>query len=153
MTHYLELTWEAGRAFMARSLQGSVAMLNLLRFPQEIVTAEDLPLPAMKDKKFAAKPREREMAQALLESMATEWKPSDYKDEFRIKLRKLLEARASKHKGTVHREKTPHAEPQASNVVDFMALLKKSLARQSSATQTKATGRRRARRRRAGGRA
>lgn len=142
------------RQYLAALLAHEDALvLNLLRFPQEIVTAEDLPLPAMKDKKFAAKPREREMAQALLESMATEWKPSDYKDEFRIKLRKLLEARASKHKGTVHREKTPHAEPQASNVVDFMALLKKSLARQSSATQTKATGRRRARRRRAGGRA
>lgn len=32
MTHYLEPTWEAGRVFMARSLQGSVVMLNLLRF-------------------------------------------------------------------------------------------------------------------------
>ena len=32
MTNYLEPTWEAGRAFMARQLQGSVAMLNLLRF-------------------------------------------------------------------------------------------------------------------------
>lgn len=32
MTNYLEPTGEAGRAFMARQLQGSVAMLNLLRF-------------------------------------------------------------------------------------------------------------------------
>jgi hypothetical protein len=32
MTHCLEPTWEAGRAFMARSPQGSVVMLNLLRF-------------------------------------------------------------------------------------------------------------------------
>ena len=32
MTNYLEPTWEAGRAFMARQLQGSVVMLNLLRF-------------------------------------------------------------------------------------------------------------------------
>ena len=32
MTNYLEPTWEAGRALMARQLQGSVVMLNLLRF-------------------------------------------------------------------------------------------------------------------------
>lgn len=30
--NYLEPTWEAGRAFMGRQLQGSVVMLNLLRF-------------------------------------------------------------------------------------------------------------------------
>lgn len=32
MTSYLEPTWEAGRAFMARQLQDSVVTLNLLRF-------------------------------------------------------------------------------------------------------------------------
>ncbi|RUL72250.1 DUF1330 domain-containing protein [Dyella choica] len=32
MSSYLEPTWEAGRAFMARPWQGSVVMLNLLRF-------------------------------------------------------------------------------------------------------------------------
>lgn len=32
MTNYLEPTWEAGRDFMARQLQGSVMMLSLLRF-------------------------------------------------------------------------------------------------------------------------
>lgn len=32
MDHYLEPTMEAGRAFMARGIAGSVVMLNLLRF-------------------------------------------------------------------------------------------------------------------------
>lgn len=32
MTRYLEPTWEAGRAFAARQIQGGVVMLNLLRF-------------------------------------------------------------------------------------------------------------------------
>lgn len=142
------------RQYLAALLAHDNALvLNLLRFPQEIVDAEDLPLPATSDRKFAAKPREREMAQALLESMAAEWKPAHYKDEFRTKLRKLLEARARKRKGTVRREKAHHAEPPASNVVDFMALLKKSLARRPSAAPAKVAGRRRARGRRAGGRA
>lgn len=128
-------------------------VLNLLRFPQEIVAADDLPLPARNSKKFAVKPRELEMAQALVESMTTAWKPSDYKDEFRTKLRKLLETRASRHKGTVHREKPSRSEPEASNVVDFMALLKKSLARKHPAPPAKKTPRRRARRGHVGKRA
>lgn len=32
MTSYLEPTWEAGRAFAARQMQGNIVMLNLLRF-------------------------------------------------------------------------------------------------------------------------
>lgn len=32
MTRYLEPTWEAGRALAARQIQGSIVMLNLLRF-------------------------------------------------------------------------------------------------------------------------
>ena len=142
------------RQYLAAVLAHDNALvLNLLRFPQEIVAAKDLPLPGRNEKKFAAKPREREMARALLESMTTEWKPSDYKDEFRTKLRRLLEARARKHKGTVHRERTSHAVLEASNVVDFMALLKKSLARQDSAPATKRATRGRTRRHRARSRA
>lgn len=35
MSCYLEPTWEAGRAFAARQIQGSIVMLNLLRFRDE----------------------------------------------------------------------------------------------------------------------
>ena len=121
---------------------GDALVLDLLRFPQEIVSADDLGLPSQDNKKFAAKPRELEMAQTLLESMAVTWKPSDYKDEFRTKLRKMLESQAAKHKGTVHREKAGHAEPQGSNVVDFMALLKDSLAKKGAKAPAKKAARR-----------
>jgi DNA end-binding protein Ku len=120
-------------------------VLNLLRFPQEIVSTEGLGLPAQSNTKFAAKPRELEMAEALLESMAIKWKPSDYKDEFRTKLRKLLDTRAAKRKGTVHRETPKHAEPEASNVVDFMSLLKDSLAKKGAKAPAKKTTRRQTR--------
>lgn len=127
------------RQYLAALLaQGDALVLDLLRFPQEIVDASDLDLPERGEKKYAPKPRELEMASALLESMATEWKPADYKDEFRDKLRKLLEARARKHEGTVHETPAQHEAPQGSNVVDFMALLKKSLDRKAPAKPTKA---------------
>jgi len=102
-------------------------VLDLLRFDQELIPVADFALPAASAHKLS--PRELQMAQTLLESMSSEWKPEDYKDDFRAKLRKLLDTRAAKHKGTVHRPEKHDGEAASAttNVVDFMALLKKSL--------------------------
>jgi len=108
-------------------------VLDLLRFDQELVPLADFALPAASAHKVSA--RELQMAQTLLESMSSDWKPEDYKDDFRAKLRKLLDTRAAKHKGVVHPADKDElaAEEKSTNVVDFMDLLKKSLA----ATRTK----------------
>ena len=61
--------------------------------------------------------------------MSGKWNAADYKDEFREKLRKLIQKHVDKEQGTVtftEPDKVP--EHAATNVVDFMALLKKSLA-------------------------
>jgi DNA end-binding protein Ku len=102
-------------------------VLDLLRFEQELIPLSDFALPAAGSHKISA--AELKMAQTLLESMSSTWKPADYKDEFRSKLRKMLDARAAKHKGTVRRvdKKQAAVENATTNVVDLMALLKKSL--------------------------
>jgi len=68
------------------------------------------------------------MATDLIKSMSGKWKPEDYHDEFRAKLRAAIEKRL-KSKGVTatveEEERTP--ENAATNVVDFMALLKKSI--------------------------
>jgi DNA end-binding protein Ku len=60
--------------------------------------------------------------------MSSDWKPGDYRDDFRDKLRKVIEKRL-KSKGVTatieEDDRTP--ENATTNVVDFMALLKKSL--------------------------
>jgi DNA end-binding protein Ku len=70
------------------------------------------------------------MAEQLIESMGDDWNPADYRDEFRDRLRKVIEKRM-KSKGLV----TPPADEEeempenaATNVVDFMSLLQQSLA-------------------------
>ncbi len=110
-------------------------ILNLLRFPQEIVPADDFAFPSVALNKNRNKATELRMAEELLKSMTGKWNPSDYKDEFRAKLRKLIQARVDKEQGTVSLatetgDKVP--ENAATNVVDFMALLKKSLAKKSA---------------------
>jgi DNA end-binding protein Ku len=68
------------------------------------------------------------MAKDLIDSMSSDWKPGDYRDDFRDKLRAVIEKRL-KSKGVTatieEDDRTP--ENATTNVVDFMALLKKSL--------------------------
>jgi len=129
-------------------------MLVLLRYPQELVDAGEYPLPEGKPASYRVSAREMAMAQQLIESMSEGWDPSRFRDEFRERLRKVIEKRL-KSKGMVV---TPEEEPAAAgnaatNVVDFMSLLSKSLAskRRTPAKQRAApAGRARAPRKSAG---
>ena len=105
-------------------------VLNLLRFPQEIVEQEEFAFPSGALTKFRITSAEMKMAEDLLKSMAGKWKPDDYKDEFRDKLKKMIQQRIDKEQGTLNipEETEEHAENAATNVVDFVSLLKKSLA-------------------------
>jgi len=109
--------------------QDDALLLVLLRFPQELVDVSDYKLPEGGAAKWRISDKEMAMARQLIESMAGKWAPEDYKDEFRDRLQKVIEKRM-KSKGLVSRpEEGEHAIPEnaATNVVDFMSLLKKSL--------------------------
>lgn len=68
------------------------------------------------------------MAEQLIESMAGDWDPSDYHDEFRERLQLVLNKRIKSKGGTTRVEDEPAPREDATtNVVDFMALLQKSL--------------------------
>ena len=72
--------------------------------------------------------RELDMAGELIESMSGKFEPEKYKDEFRERLTAVIEQRL-KSKGvttTLEEEEPAHANA-TTNVVDFMALLKKSI--------------------------
>jgi DNA end-binding protein Ku len=108
--------------------QGDALMLILLRFPQELVDVAEYELPSGSARSYHVTPREMEMAQMLMESMTEDWNPANYRDEFRERLSDVIKARI-KAKGTTHIEEEDVDEDAetATNVVDFMALLKKSL--------------------------
>lgn len=110
--------------------QGDALILILLRFPQELVDAEDYKLPAGKTADYRISAQELKMATQLIESMSGVWKPGDYRDEFRERLSKVIQKRM-KSEGVVTpmddaEDRTP--EGAATNVVDFMSLLEQSLA-------------------------
>lgn len=108
--------------------QGHALVLMILRYPQELVDPEDYKLPtgSLSDYRITAK--ETAMAGQLIESMAADWDPSQYHDEFRERLQQVLNKRIKIKGGTTQVEEEPVAHEDAStNVVDFMALLQKSL--------------------------
>jgi DNA end-binding protein Ku len=110
--------------------EGSALILNLMRFPQELVDADEFTLPGESLTKYRITPKEVQMAEALVDSMSTKWDPTDYKDDFRQTLRKIVDAQVAKkrgRKGSAAEEKVKAHPDETTNVVDFMALLKKSL--------------------------
>ncbi len=109
--------------------QGDALVMILLRYPQELVDASDFNLPSKSAADYRVSAKELEMAQALIESMSGEWKPDDYRDEFRARLHKVIEKRL-KQKGVVSapdEDDSKMPEDAATNVVDFMALLQQSI--------------------------
>lgn len=122
--------------------QDNALVMNLLRYPADIIDPEDYVLPGKDAKAYRITPKEMEMAKSLIESMAGKWKPSDYRDEFREKLRKVIEKRLAK-KGVTADIEEEHEAPEdaTTNVVDFMALLKKSIAGNKRTPAAKRGGR------------
>ena len=113
--------------------EGDAIILMLLRYPQEWVDPDDYKLPSGKRNTYRITEKELTMAKQLVNSMATEWKPDDYHDEFRERLSAIIKKRI-KSKGATTKIEPPVAhEEAASNVVDFMALLEKSLGKKPAA--------------------
>jgi DNA end-binding protein Ku len=108
---------------------GDALVLELLRFADELVDADEYKLPHGNAAEYRVNAKELQMAEKLIESMADEWKPEQFKDEFRERLSAVIEERL-KSKGlvTVDTGKGGEEEEATTNVVDFMSLLQKSLA-------------------------
>lgn len=103
-------------------------VLMILRYPQELVDPEDYKLPTGSLADYRINSKETAMAEQLIESMSGEWKPDEYHDEFRERLQVLLKKRIKAKGGTTKVEEEPAPrEDDATNVVDFMSLLQKSL--------------------------
>jgi len=107
---------------------GDALVLNLLRFNQELVPLDEFDFPGEDLKALRITEKELTMAQQLMASMAEDWDPESYTDDYRERLHAMIERRLERKENLVRtREEAQPAPDTATNVVDFMALLKKSL--------------------------
>jgi DNA end-binding protein Ku len=116
-------------------------ILVILRYPQELVDTAEYRIPEGNVSQYRIAPKEMDMAEQLITSMSGEWKPGDFRDEFRERLQKVIAKRMkSKAVVTPVDDEEDVAEDATTNVVDFMSLLQKSLATNKRTPAKKATG-------------
>jgi DNA end-binding protein Ku len=111
---------------------GSLLVMELMHFAQEIAPADAIQVPA--DKKIGT--REKEMAKTLVASMTSAWKPEQYHDDYADALMKLVDEKV-KAGGKELPGHKKHA-PAATNVVDLVKVLQESLAATGKSSGAKA---------------
>jgi DNA end-binding protein Ku len=105
--------------------QGDGLMLELMHFSNELIDVDEFKLPATKD----VGKKELQMAEALVNSMSDKWEPEEFTDEYKEALEKVIEEKIVKG------GKLPALSPKkvkATNVIDLVSVLQKSLERSSS---------------------
>jgi DNA end-binding protein Ku len=103
-------------------------VLSVMRFADELVDTKPFDFPSAQG---VRKP-ELDMAKALVNSLAAEWDPAKYTDEYRANLMRIIQG---KLKGKEVRLEAP-AEPRQAAVVDLMERLRQSLD-QAASRQTR----------------
>ncbi len=101
----------------------NVLTMTTMRFADEVVAPTELDDVLPQEKPRVAK-KEVEMAEKLIESLSSDFKATDYKDEYREELLSRIEAKAE-GKDIVQSESE---EPEATKTPDLMAALEESIA-------------------------
>lgn len=123
-----------------------VIVLNTLRYADEVRAADELGIPPKSLKTSGVTPRETDMAVKLVEEMTGDWNPQDYHDTYHEDLLKLIDKRIKAGETEVITAEAQEAEekPSRGNVVDLMALLKRSVqdkSRRRSSSEHRRQGR------------
>jgi DNA end-binding protein Ku len=111
-------------------------VLTLMRYAEELVDVSEYKFPAATD----IRKQERQMARMLVENLADKWDPSQYTDEYRENLMKIIKAKLKGKKPDLHVEE----EPRSAEVVDLMERLRQSLQSTGSAKKQAKSGTRKA---------
>lgn len=113
--------------------QGEVLVLELMHFAGEIIDSEELHVPG--STKIGKK--EADMAKQLVESMTGKWEPDKFKDDYKEALMDVIEEKvAAGGKDLAKPKKTKGVK--ATNVIDLVAVLQKSIQEHGSTRAKKA---------------
>jgi DNA end-binding protein Ku len=107
---------------------GEAIVLTIMRFADELVDAGSFDFTKPKD----VRKTELDMAKALVNSLAAEWDPAKYTDQYRENLLRIIQGKVKGKEVALE----PTTEPRQAEVVDLMERLRRSLA-QSSRRQTR----------------
>lgn len=109
----------------ALRIRGDVLVLQALLWADEVREAS---FPSL-ESTIRISAQEREMSAALVDSMAADFEPDQFTDDYQLQLRQLIEAKLEKGE-SLDTEETfgvPAAEAGSGEVIDLMEALKRSL--------------------------
>jgi DNA end-binding protein Ku len=112
--------------------EGDGLVLGILRFYDELRDPSEFTLPSAGIEQYKISEKELQIAEMLVESMANEWDPSRYHDDYREAIMDWIEKKAQAE-GTLPASRGEvEAKEETGKVVDMMELLKKSVQLASS---------------------
>jgi DNA end-binding protein Ku len=119
--------------------QDDLLVLNTLRYAAELKAPSELEIPKAK-----VTPKELDMALRLVEDMADDWQPAKFKDTYREDLLKRIKEKVKAGQTEELTEPDPDARKPAkgAEVIDLMALLKKSVEKKPAKAKRPARKRR-----------
>jgi DNA end-binding protein Ku len=101
-------------------VRGDVLVLQTMMWPDEVRQPDFAGLSATEE---AAKPQELKMARMLVETLAGDYDPSEYEDDYASAVEALVQAKLEG--GEV--KQAPREEPRTGEVVDLLAALQRSV--------------------------
>ena len=102
----------------ALEVKGNAMVLTMMRYAEELVDIGDFSFPRTEIRK-----PELQMARTLVEQLADNWDPSQYTDEYRANLMKIIKAKLKGKEPKL----AATVEPRQAEVVDLMERLRQSL--------------------------
>jgi DNA end-binding protein Ku len=104
-------------------------LFNTLRFSAELRSLDDLELSTPSSKSGSVSSKEVALAEKLLGEMSSPFKPEEYHDTYRADLMARIEDKVRKHETHVltPKDKSVRENKKSAEVIDLMAVLKKSL--------------------------
>ncbi len=108
--------------------QDDLLVLELLRFQYELRDMSQFSVPKGDLNDLGVTKKELEMAERLVQDMTETWSPEQYKDEYREDVLQMIEQKVSK--GGITSAPAASEGPKSADVIDLMALLKRSVEKQ-----------------------
>ena len=112
--------------------RGDALALSMMRYAAELRDASFLELPAADLSGLGISEKELDLAGQLVESLTEEWDPAPHTDTYRDDLKRLIDEK-SEAGDTYEPAPLPDVSEPASQVVDIMDLLKRSVEEAGSA--------------------
>lgn len=107
--------------------EGNGLILDILRFYDEIRDPSEFSFPSEDIDKYKISGKELQIAQMLVESMASDWDPGRYRDEYREAVMDWIEKKAAAQGAAPPPQGEAEGKEEGRKVVDMMELLKKSV--------------------------